>query len=79
MLHNPAASRKAQEELDRVVGRNRLPTFEDEPSLPYVGAFLKELNRWQPSVPLGVPHAVTEDDVYEDFYIPKGATVVGNI
>lgn len=79
MLHNPAAARKAQEELDRVVGRARLPTYADEPSLPYVGAWLKELNRWHPVVPLAVPHAATADDVYEGFFIPKGATVFGNL
>ena len=79
MLHNPAAARKAQEELDRVVGRGRLPAFADESSLPYVCAWLKELNRWHPVVPLAVPHSVTEDDVYEGFLIPKGATVFGNL
>ena len=79
MIYNPAAARKAQEELDRVVGRGRLPTFGDESSLPYVNAWLKELNRWHPVVPLAVPHCVTEDDVYEGYYIPKGATVFGNL
>ena len=79
MLHNPAAMRKVQEELDRVVGQNRFPTFEDQASLPYLDAFIKELNRWQPIAPLAVPHAVTADDVYEGYFIPKGTTVVPNI
>ena len=79
MLHNPTAMRKVQEELDRVVGRNRFPTFEDQASLPYLDAFIKELNRWQPIAPLAVPHAVTADDVYEGYFIPKGTTVVPNI
>ena len=79
MLYNPAAARKAQEELDRVVGRERLPTFGDESSLPYVNAWLKELNRWHPIVPLAVPHSVTEDDMYEGYYMPKGETIIGNV
>ena len=79
MLHNPAAMRKVQEELDRVVGRNCFPTFEDQASLPYLDAFIKELNRWQPIAPLAVPHAVTADDVYEGYFIPKGTTVMPNI
>ena len=78
MLHNPAAMRKVQEELDRVVGRNRFPTFEDQASLPYLDAFIKELNRWQPIAPLAVPHAATADDVYEGYFIPKGSIVCAN-
>lgn len=44
ILH-PAAVAKAQAELDSVVGRARYPTFDDEPSLPYVKAFIKESMR----------------------------------
>ncbi|OBZ66568.1 Fumitremorgin C synthase [Grifola frondosa] len=78
-LHFPAAAKKAQEELDRVVGRDRLPTFDDEPALPYLRAYIKEVTRWRPIVPLAVPHAVTRDDTYEGYFIPKGTTVYGNI
>ena len=35
MLFHPAAQRKAQQEIDAVVGQDRLPTFEDRASLPY--------------------------------------------
>lgn len=45
ILHHPDAARKAREELDSVVGQDRLPTFEDEKSLPYVGALIKEVLR----------------------------------
>jgi cytochrome P450 len=41
---NPDAIRKAQEELDRVVGPDRTPTFEDEKSLPYIRAIVKVLS-----------------------------------
>ena len=66
-----------QEEIDRVVGRERLPTFEDIEKMPYLAAFVKEVHRWRPVLPGGVPHAVTADDEYMGYHIPKGATVVG--
>lgn len=44
----PTTVKKAQEELDRVVGPSRLPTLEDEPNLPYVRAMIKECLRWRP-------------------------------
>jgi cytochrome P450 len=62
-----------------VVGRARLPTFTDAPHLPYVRAVTKEVLRWRPAVPLGVPHKIIEDDWYEGMFIPKGATCVANI
>ncbi|KAI0280320.1 cytochrome P450 [Russula aff. rugulosa BPL654] len=58
--------------------RERLPTFEDRPRLPFVDAICKEVKRWRPAVPLGVPHATASDDVYEGYFIPKGAVVLVN-
>lgn len=49
----PDIQRKAQEELDRVVGSDRLPTFSDRKNLPYVDALVREAIRWHPVVPLG--------------------------
>jgi cytochrome P450 len=53
MLMNPEAQAKAQEEIDRVIGTDRLPTFDDEPKLPYVSALSKEVFRWQQVAPFG--------------------------
>ena len=50
-----------QEEIDRVVGRERLPTFDDTEKMPYLAAFIKEVHRWRPVLPGGVPHADTAD------------------
>lgn len=36
-------------------------------------------SRWHPVLPLGVPHAATENDLYEDLFIPKGSVIVSNI
>jgi cytochrome P450 len=77
LLH-PNPVQKAQAELDRVVGPDRLPNFGDKDNLPYIHAFANEVLRWRPVAAGGVPHAVTEDDEYMGYHIPKGATVIAN-
>jgi cytochrome P450 len=49
----PNVRRRAQQELDSVLGRDRLPTFEDRPRLPYIDAMCKEVLRWRMVIPLG--------------------------
>ena len=78
MTRNPHVVKKGQEEIDRVVGPNRLPTWEDEPQLPYLRAIIKELLRMRPPNKVGMHHATTEDDWYEGKFIPKGAVVLLN-
>ena len=56
MIAYPEKQRKCQEELERVVGRSRMPTFADQNSLPYIRATIRELIRWRPVTPLGEPH-----------------------
>lgn len=51
----PEVQRKAQEEIDRVIGNDRFPTLADQGSLPYVEAVAKELVRWSPVAPLCEP------------------------
>lgn len=68
----PDVQKKAQQEIDRVVGRNRLPTYNDWEFLPYTEAIMREVLRWRPVLPLGVPHRVTVDDIYKGYFIPKG-------
>lgn len=53
MAKYPAVQAKAQAEVDRVVGQDRLPDSTDRGSLPYVNAIISELMRWHPVVPLG--------------------------
>jgi cytochrome P450 len=53
MAWYPDKMRKAQHEIDVVVGRGRLPTFDDAPNLPYVRAVVVEVLRWRPVAPLG--------------------------
>jgi len=75
----PETVAKAQEELDRVVGHHRSPTFEDENDLPYIRAFFKEVLRWR-SVAIigGQPHAPIQDDNWNGYLIPKQSWVQGN-
>jgi Cytochrome P450 len=54
MTQFPEIQYKAQEEIDRVIGGNRLPTLADRDSLPYVGALLSEIYRWRPVVLTGL-------------------------
>jgi hypothetical protein len=52
-LVHPDTQMRAQEELDRVVGRRRLPEFSDKADLPYLNAFMQECLRWLPVLPTG--------------------------
>ncbi|KAI0072737.1 cytochrome P450 [Panus rudis PR-1116 ss-1] len=79
MIHYPHVMRKAQAQLDRVVGRDRLPTFSDRPHLPYIRAIVREILRWRPAGPMGIPRRTAEDDWYEGYLIPKGSIVISNI
>lgn len=52
MVLHPEVAKKAQAELDRVVGQNRLPDFSDKAALSYITAIMKECLRWNPVSPL---------------------------
>ena len=75
MLH-PEIQRKAQAELDRVVGPNRLPDFSDYDNLVYIQALALESIRWIIIFPLGVSHRLICDDEYKGFFIPRGTTIM---
>ncbi|KAF8997615.1 cytochrome P450 [Cyathus striatus] len=74
MVTSIGAQQKAQKEIDEVIG-GRLPEYEDRESLPYVEAIYREVMRWHPVAPLGIPRSTTEDDVYNGYYIPKGTAM----
>ncbi|KAF5366399.1 hypothetical protein D9758_009753 [Tetrapyrgos nigripes] len=75
----PEVQSKGQEELDTVLGKGRMPTFDDRPSLPYIEAIFREVMRWHPAIPMGVPHDSTEDIIHKGYYIPKGTSIYANI
>ncbi|KAJ3148532.1 hypothetical protein HDU89_004629 [Geranomyces variabilis] len=79
LSHHPEIQRKAQAELDAVVGRDRMPTLADMNDLQYIRAMLKEVLRFRNPFPQGIPHFTTEDDTYEGFHIPAKSVVMINV
>lgn len=79
MITHPDIQKRAQSELDTVVGRERPPTLADRAQLPYIVAVVREVLRWRTGLPLGVPHTAEADDFYEGMFIPKGTALLPNI
>ncbi|XP_043367466.1 cytochrome P450 1B1 [Dermochelys coriacea] len=78
LLRYPKVQVKMQEEVDRIVGRDRLPCAEDQPHLPYVMAFLYESMRFSSFVPVTIPHATTVDTSIMGYLIPKDTVIFIN-
>ena len=72
----PEVQKTAQAVLDRVVGPNRMPDWDDIDNHPYIRALVLETLRWLPVTPFSIPHAVSEDDTYEGYHIPKGTNLI---
>ncbi|KIM62440.1 hypothetical protein SCLCIDRAFT_24975 [Scleroderma citrinum Foug A] len=79
MILFPGVQKKAQAELDAIIGPERLPTLSDRQSLPYMEALVKEVHRWHAVSRLGVPHRTSDDDIHNGYYIPKGSLIIPNI
>lgn len=60
MIHYPEVQRKAQAQIDEVVGPGRSPQWSDLKRLPYINMIAKEGHRWRPITPLCFPHALGE-------------------
>jgi len=68
----PDAQKKAQEEIDKVIGPHRLPNFEDRHSLAFVEALYREVLRWHPIIPLGMSSRVLPSTVVSTAYFVAG-------
>ncbi|XP_072036216.1 cytochrome P450 2U1-like [Amphiura filiformis] len=79
MMAYPDIQKKIQEEMDFVVGRNRLPQVSDQEQLSYTRATLLEIQRHVSLLPLSVLHTASDDTSLHGYRIPKGATIVSNI
>ncbi|KAF9010845.1 cytochrome P450 [Cyathus striatus] len=79
MIAFPDEMKKAQLEIDSVIGTDRMPVLEDIDELPYVQAVVLEALRMRPVTPIGVPHATSGAVNYNNYLIPEGATLVMNI
>ena len=74
----PRVQQKAYDEIERVVGSDRLPNYDDE--LPYIDVLVNEVLRWRTVTVLGgIPHAPVQDDEYNGFRIPKDTWILGNV
>ncbi|KAF8576043.1 cytochrome P450 [Ramaria rubella] len=74
----PEKQKKAQDEIDQIVGSERFPNIDDRSSLPYVDALINEVLRWHPIAPMGVAHRTAQDDYYNGYFIPAGSLVIPN-
>ncbi|KIK68270.1 hypothetical protein GYMLUDRAFT_256026 [Collybiopsis luxurians FD-317 M1] len=78
VLH-PEIQKRAQKEIDHVVGSHRLPTFDDFAKLTYIRALVKEILRWRPTNPIFLPHRLCQDDYYEGYFVPKDSLCITNL
>ena len=78
LLKQPHLIRKATEEIDRVIGKDRLVEERDIPQLPYINAIMKETMRKHPVAALLAPHLALEDCNIAGYEIRKGTRIFIN-
>ncbi|KAM0979780.1 hypothetical protein ACFX13_015858 [Malus domestica] len=79
LIKNPRVQQKAQEELNRVIGLNRVMTESDISSLPYLKCVVKEALRLHPPTPLMLPHKANANVKIGGYDVPKGTIVHVNV
>ena len=80
LLSNDDIKTRLQTDIDTIIPDNCLPCMDDKAKLPYVEAFIMEVQRCANVVPLAVPHAVTSDDVvFNGYKIPKNTPILLNL
>uniref|UniRef100_A0A8C8ZB90 Uncharacterized protein n=1 Tax=Prolemur simus TaxID=1328070 RepID=A0A8C8ZB90_PROSS len=76
LLKHPEIAAKVQQEIDRVIGRQRSPCMQDRSRMPYTDAVVHEIQRYIDLVPTSLLHAVTEDIQFREYFIPKGTNIL---
>jgi len=76
LANHPAAQNRFQREIDDVVPKDRLPSLDDKPRLPYTEAVILEVMRRHTAIPFFVPHQTLKDTEVFGLHIPKGCLVI---
>ncbi|EMD63840.1 hypothetical protein COCSADRAFT_90707 [Bipolaris sorokiniana ND90Pr] len=79
LINYPGIQRKAQKEIDTVVGPDRWPRLKDYENVPYIRAIVDEVIRFKPSAPVAIPHVSTAEVCYKGYRIPKDSTIFLNV
>ncbi|XP_022269155.2 cytochrome P450 2U1 isoform X1 [Canis lupus familiaris] len=79
MSLNPDIQEKVQEEIERVIGADRVPSLTDKAQMPYTEATIMEVQRLTVVVPLAIPHMTSEKTVLQGYTIPKGTVILPNL
>ncbi|KAF5911227.1 hypothetical protein HPG69_019595, partial [Diceros bicornis minor] len=79
LIKHPEVTAKVQEEIDRVIGRHRIPCMQDKSHMPYMDAVVHEIQRYIDLIPTNLPHAVTHDTKFRNYLIPKGTTILTSL
>ncbi|XP_012791282.2 cytochrome P450 2C8-like isoform X5 [Sorex araneus] len=79
LLKHPDVTAKAQEEIERVIGRHRSPCMQDRSNMPYMDALVHEVQRFIDLLPNNLPHAVTRDVKFRNYFIPKGTIILTSL
>ncbi|XP_073934801.1 cytochrome P450 2C3-like isoform X2 [Castor canadensis] len=79
LLKHPEISARIQEEIERVIGRNRRPCMQDRSRMPYTDAVVHEIQRYVDLVPINMPHEVTKDIWFRGYFIPKGTDILTSL
>ncbi|XP_075069863.1 cytochrome P450 2D20-like isoform X2 [Mixophyes fleayi] len=79
MLLHPHIQKKVHEEIDRVIGRDKLPTIEDRGNMPFTNAVVHEVQRYGNILPMALLHMTYRDTNIQGFDIPKGTTIIPNL
>ncbi|KAM9051314.1 LOW QUALITY PROTEIN: cytochrome P450 2C18-like [Megaptera novaeangliae] len=67
---------KVQKEIDCVIGRHQSPCMQDRSHMPYMDAVVHEIQRYTDLIPTNLPHAVTRDVKFRNYFLPRGMTIV---
>lgn len=79
LLKHPDVAAKAQEEIERVIGNHRSPCMQDRSNMPYMDALVHEVQRYIDLIPNNLPHAVTHDVKFRNYFIPKDTMILTSL